>query len=303
MDEEITPGHPCIITRDVMVGDRLAFARGESVVVERAVPNAERPQFRYVTYSPRLNLRFQLSDAEIRRLEPAPVPAVRPVGAARGLPKGFWIAVASAASALVLVTAGVVAWIATRGTPGSPGTGEVVCIDPGHGARDTGALENGVAEKDVNLDIALRARRLLEEKGYRVVLTRDSDTNPSLAERCAIANGSGASVFVSIHNNARPPDVRGTTTYHFRDSTDGRLLAVYLQQEVVRSIERPDRGTRGSRLYVVANVSMPAALLEAVFLTDPDEAALIKDPDFRERVAEGVAAGVEAYLKSVPEPE
>ncbi|MFH1149381.1 MAG: N-acetylmuramoyl-L-alanine amidase [Actinomycetota bacterium] len=295
MDEQITPGHPCIITKDVMVGERLAFARGESVVVERVVPNAERPRFRYVTYSPRLNLRFQLSDAEIDMMAPATA------SAPGRLPRGFWIAVASAASAFVLVTAGVVAWIATRGTPGSPGTGEVVCIDPGHGARDTGALENGVGEKDVNLDIALRARRLLEEKGYRVVMTRDSDTNPSLAERCAIANGSGASVFVSIHNNARPPDVQGTTTYHFRDSSDGRLLALYVQKEVVRSIERPDRGTRGSRLYVVSNVTMPSALLEAVFLTDPDEAALIKDPDFRERVAEGVAAGVDAYLKSLPE--
>ena len=173
----------------------------------------------------------------------------------------------------------------------------LVCLDPGHGGTDSGAKENGVAEKDANLDIALRARAMLEAAGYSVVMTRDSDRAVSLRKRCAIANGSHASVMVSIHNNSKPPDVQGTTTYYCRGSAKGALLAVCIQGEVAKRDGRPDRGVRSSRLYVVRNATMPAALLEGVFLSSAGEAWLIKQADFRQKIAAGVAAGVEDFLK------
>lgn len=207
-----------------------------------------------------------------------------------------WVAVGIAA----LAAAGIVAGLAlySGGRSGGTGSGALVCLDPGHGGSETGAKDNGVLEKDVNLDIALRARAVLEAKGYRVIMTRDSDTNVSLAKRCAIANGAGAAVFVSIHNNARPPDVAGTTTYCYRYSPKGRRLATYIQWQVVSHIKQPDRGVKGAGLYVLKNVRMPAALLECVFLTDAREAKLIGDPAFRQKIAEGVAAGIDDYLKS-----
>lgn len=130
-------------------------------------------------------------------------------------------------------------------------------------------------------------------------MTRESDTTVSLARRCAIANGAGASMFVSIHNNARPPDVQGTTTYYYRGSELGRQLATLIQEEVVVRIRRPDRDTKGSNLYVLRNAQMPAALLECVFLTSAEEARLIREPGFRQKIAEGVAAGIDDYEKTL----
>jgi N-acetylmuramoyl-L-alanine amidase len=205
-----------------------------------------------------------------------------------------WAAVGIA----VLAAAAIVVGLSLRGgAGGGNGAGALVCLDPGHGGSDTGAKDNGVLEKDVNLDIALRARALLEAKSYRVIMTRDSDTNVSLAKRCAIANSAGAAVFVSIHNNARPPDVAGTTTYCYRYSPKGRRLATFIQWQVVSHIKRPDRGVRGAGLYVLKHANMPAALLECVFLTDAREARLIADPAFRQKIAEGVTAGTVDYLK------
>jgi N-acetylmuramoyl-L-alanine amidase len=179
---------------------------------------------------------------------------------------------------------------------GGPAKSLTVCIDPGHGGRDTGALENGVAEKDVNLDIALRTRDIIESGGYRVVMTRDKDEYVSLARRCAMADGARASILLSVHNNSRPPDAEGTTTYFYRGSEEGGRLASFVQGQVVLSIRRANRGTRGSRLYVVSNVGMPAALLEGVFLSNVEDARLIKEPRFRQKIAEGAAAGVLDYL-------
>ena len=292
MDSEAAPGGVLCVSRDIYIDGRLGFSRGERVAVEAVVPNAERPQYKYVVLSARLNQRFQLSDADVQ----APA-APLPESGRRASSRALMVAGGLAILAIVATITAIALFGGGKGSSTSVTvSGRLVCLDPGHGGSDTGALENGVAEKDVNLDIALRARPLLEAKGYRVILTRESDTAVSLARRCAIANTSGASVLVSIHNNARPPDVQGTTTYYFRGSEKGRALAVDVQREVVARIQRPDRGVRASRLYVVRNAAMPAALLEGVFLTDRAEAALIKDAGFRQRMAEGLAAGIDGYL-------
>lgn len=281
----------CLASREILVDGQVAFAFGERLVIEKIDPNLEMPQYKYVVFSQKLNMRFQLSDADITVVE---LPA-----AGRDRNK---VALLLAAGLAALAIAVVVTFILLAG--GGPGggtavnTGAVVCIDAGHGGSDTGALENGVAEKDVNLDIALRARQLLSDRGYRVVMTRESDVPVTLARRCAIAQDADAEVLVSIHNNSRPPDVQGTTTYYFRDSTQGMRLAALIQSQVASRIKRPDRGLRGSRLYVVRNVDMPSALLEGVFLSNAEEAKLIGNAAFRQRIAEGVAAGIESYLQN-----
>lgn len=183
------------------------------------------------------------------------------------------------------------------GNPG-PGPDALICLDPGHGGSEPGAIQNGVEEKEVNLDVALRARALLELRGYRVMMTRTTDVEISLARRCSAANKSGAEVFVSVHNNARPPDIDGTTTYYNRGFEDAWRLAACVQRSVVISIGRPDRGLKTRRLYVLRNTRMPAVLLEGVFLTDTEEAGLARDPGFRQRMAEGIALGIDLYLRS-----
>ncbi|MBR4196186.1 MAG: N-acetylmuramoyl-L-alanine amidase [Synergistaceae bacterium] len=81
---------------------------------------------------------------------------------------------------------------------------KTVVIDPGHGGKDPGAMDNGVREKDVNLAVGLELKRALTEKGYNVVMTRDTDIYLKLQERTDIANNVGADLFVSVHVNALP---------------------------------------------------------------------------------------------------
>ena len=87
------------------------------------------------------------------------------------------------------------------------GTGvrrKTIVIDPGHGGKDPGASANGVTEKNVNLAIGLEMQNILAARGYRVVMTRNSDTYPTLQDRTDLANRVNADLFVSVHVNALP---------------------------------------------------------------------------------------------------
>jgi len=286
---EINAGDACVATRDILIDGRVAFSRGERAVVERIDPNAQRPQYRYVVMSSKLGTWYQLSEADIRLPE-------QPVGRFGRNKAALWLAVGLAAIAVVVIV--IVAVLAGGGGNSMSTAGALICIDAGHGGSDTGAVENGVTEKDVNLDIALRARQLLEGKGYRVVMTREADVTVTLARRCAIAQEADATVLLSIHNNSRPPDAAGTTTYYYRGSPEGGRLAAFVQSEVAGRIRRPDRGLRESRLYMVRNVDMPSALLEGVFLSNAEDAVLIRDAGFRQQIADGVATAIDSYMKN-----
>ena len=176
------------------------------------------------------------------------------------------------------------------------GSGLLVCIDPGHGGKDPGAVGNGLQEKDLNLDIARKTKPLVEAAGYRVIMTRESDVYISLEDRCAIANRAHATIFMSIHNNAYQSEDQGTETYCFYNSEDGRNLATEVHREVVKRIGRPDRGVKEAGFYVLKNSDMTSALLEGAFITNPEDARLLADEGFRQKIAEGVAAGVNHYL-------
>lgn len=179
---------------------------------------------------------------------------------------------------------------------GNGGRTLVVCIDPGHGGEDPGAVCNDVEEKVVNLEISLRIRPLIEAMGYRVVMTRTTDITLSLQERCDIANNARADIFVSIHNNAHLTTSEGTETFCYFDSAEGRHLATLIHHEVVKRIELTNRGVKEAGFYVLKNTDMPAALLEGAFITNPEEAELLQDPEFQQDIAEGVAEGIHKYL-------
>lgn len=172
----------------------------------------------------------------------------------------------------------------------------LVCIDPGHGGNDPGAVACGLEEKSINLDMALKAKPIVQSMGFDVMMTRESDVYVSLADRCAMANRARATIFVSVHNNAYESSSRGTETYCYYSSTDGRKLATCVHNEVVRRLQRPDRGVKEAGFYVLHHTDMTSALVEGAFLTNPEEARLLSDPVFRQSMAEGVAAGIGDYL-------
>jgi N-acetylmuramoyl-L-alanine amidase len=193
-----------------------------------------------------------------------------------------------------------------RRNDGPPGDGPpLVCLDAGHGGSDSGAVGvTDLKEKDINLTLTLLVDQMLRDAGLRTVLTRDSDTYPTLRERAQLANQAQATIFVSIHNNAHPgyPGTSGTETFYQgtpdKYSAEGRKLAEAIQRNLIATIQSKDRGakTHWNRLVVLNETNMPAALTEVGFLTSPEEEAKLRDPEYVLAAAEGIANGILEYL-------
>jgi N-acetylmuramoyl-L-alanine amidase len=181
----------------------------------------------------------------------------------------------------------------------------LVCVDPGHGGTDSGAIgATGSLEKDFNLSIALLLAQNLRDAGLCVIMTREDDTLPTLQQRAEIANSAQASLFVSVHNNAAgDPVANGTESFYWgtpeKYSIEGKLLAEAIQRNLLAAIGSIDRGARTHwrNLVVLAETDMPAALAEVGFVTNPDEEAKLKDPAYQQAAALGIAKGVLEYLR------
>ena len=176
-----------------------------------------------------------------------------------------------------------------------------ICIDPGHGGYDPGAVgPSGLKEKDITLAVSFLVAEKLKAAGQNVVLTRIGDIvtwtpDGDLSKRCQVANNFNADVFVSIHcNSATNPAATGTETYHHAASTNGKRLAGAVQGELVAALGLPDRGVKTANFYVLAHTNMPAVLVELAFICNPKEEALLATPSIQEKMAQAIARGVGA---------
>ena len=178
-----------------------------------------------------------------------------------------------------------------------------VVIDPGHGGTDPGAIGiGGIRETDVVLEVSKIVKKLLNEKGVEVILTRKDEVNLDLPPRVSFANKTDADVFVSIHANAsrgKRRDINGLETFYYRGGR-GRLLAKKIQKQILRvSPGSPDRGVKQGRFYVIKNTSMPAVLVEIGFLTGRLDARRLEKAAHRKRLAYAIAKGILEYLSKV----
>lgn len=206
----------------------------------------------------------------------------------------------------------------------------LIVLDPGHGGVDPGAQNPrfGLKEKALTLDVAFRLKRLLEAQGWAVLLTRDRDTQLStnkyvdLPLRSDVANRSGADLFLSIHFDADAnPRVQGSEILTFapegQRSTDGwgrgvddrlstaapgdrevvwsTVLAHALFRELVARLHTADLGERLRHVAVLRFAGCPGALVEPVFISNALEASRAAQPEFRQEVAEALAAGLRDY--------
>ncbi len=193
------------------------------------------------------------------------------------------------------------------GPPPEPQPQEtIVVLDAGHGGSDPGALGAKLKEKDINLAITLKVGDLLQQAGIRVEYTRIDDSYVGLQERSSIANKINASIFVSIHNNANVlSGPSGTETYFYAPQDSPELfaqreerarLAQCIQAELVSKLRRPNRGVKEGNLSVLRNTLMPSVLVEAAFISNPTEEALLQTEDFKNRAAEAIANGIRLYI-------
>lgn len=185
--------------------------------------------------------------------------------------------------------------------------GKIICIDPGHGGSDPGAIgPSGTLEKDNTLAISLLLREKLEANGCTVIMTRDCDTDvygpdasasEELGARVEFANDAGADIFVSIHNDAfTSSKASGTTTFHY-----GRNAAINLascvQKSLVNELRTNDRGVRFGSFYVIRYTDMPSILVEVAFISNPEEELLLASSDGRAKIAQSICDGIMKYFK------
>jgi len=202
---------------------------------------------------------------------------------------------------------------------------KIVVLDPGHGGRDNGTSLN---EKVFALDVAKRAKKMLEAAGLKVVLTREKDVYLDLAQRSAVANREGADLFVSIHFNAvprdsktsgveiytfPPPSQRSTKSWSPGENIDAEneaapgnrydhwnvVLAQAIHRRFVGDLKAFDRGKKLYHLGVLRALKCPGVLLECGFLTSDVEAKKIATPAYREKLAAALTAGIRDYAVTV----
>ena len=206
-----------------------------------------------------------------------------------------------------------------------------ICLDPGHGGKDSGFRVGKFfprSEKNCTLALALELRKQLQSAGFKVILTRDRDVYPELAARPELANRQGADLFVSLHFNAFPGDaagVQGPETYCItpvgasssnaqgegagsgattanRVENKSLLLAYLVQRALVKNLGAMDRGVRRARFEVLRRAEMPAILIEGGYLSHPVEGKKIFDANYRRQMAAALVRGILAYQKLTAPP-
>jgi N-acetylmuramoyl-L-alanine amidase len=177
-----------------------------------------------------------------------------------------------------------------------------IVVDAGHGGYDRGGVPGQrISEKDKTLDVAQRLRRILQALGYRVVMTRVSDVFVPLGTRCAIANNYRGASFVSIHFNCAPRvGANGIETYYYRSDSSG--LAASIHRNVVSISPSENRGIRRRGFYVLRRTAIPSVLVECGFLTNPTEGRLALSAEYRQRLAEQIARGINRQPASSSKP-
>lgn len=184
----------------------------------------------------------------------------------------------------------------------------LVVIDPGHGGKDPGAkgIDGITFEKNLNLDVAKRLEEKLNNLGFKTIMTRTDDTYTTLQQRTDLANQSYGDFFMSIHFNAFVSKTQGIETLYYPNSTtegyniNNKDMAGIFHQELIKTLERPSRGTVARpNLVVLKKTKMPAILAELGFITNNDELAQIKKEAYRDNAANALATSIVRYYKEL----
>ncbi|MDZ7270378.1 MAG: N-acetylmuramoyl-L-alanine amidase [candidate division KSB1 bacterium] len=172
-----------------------------------------------------------------------------------------------------------------------------VCVDAGHGGRDSGAVGTNpftLEEKTVNLAIALLLEQELRARGHEVVMTRRRDWYVSLEARADFANRLDVDLFISVHANASfDPATEGMEVFHFPGATiSNRYGRSILGSMLRRFPDHLDRGVKEANFAVLRLTDMPAVLVECEFITNPRQLRFLAAPDRQAALARAIADGV-----------
>ncbi|MEN8906666.1 MAG: N-acetylmuramoyl-L-alanine amidase family protein [Clostridiales bacterium] len=185
-------------------------------------------------------------------------------------------------------------------------SGKLVVIDAGHGGDEPGAVSNGVYEKDLNLDIALRLEKLLKASGVSTKMTRTTDISVGLYERSDMANDLDAALFVSIHHNAYYESSHGTETLYNKNKGDygvgftGYSFANIVQNNLVENLKLTNRGiVNRPDLAVLRRSNMPSILAEIGFISNKSEREKLLQNSVKQSAAQALADSIIEALSKI----
>lgn len=211
-------------------------------------------------------------------------------------------------------------WISEVSTEGGFVKGQysnTIFLDPGHGGRDSGAFYYNVAEKDLNMQIYRKLRTKLEELGYKVLTSRDSDIDVDfITERSRMVNKTNSDIFISIHFNATGntySKASGIQTYSYSDEPDypskinqywhnhpdrmseSKRLATAIHSSLLAETGAKDAGLLESSYAVLRETAKPAVLLELGYMDNFSENQQIRDSRYQDKLVAGIVKGIQKY--------
>lgn len=182
-----------------------------------------------------------------------------------------------------------------------------IIIDAGHGGFDPGKVGvNHTLEKDINLSIAFKLKKLLEQNDITVIMTRTEDNSlcgktdhnkklGDMKKRVAVINESNALFAVSIHQNSFPQESsRGAQVFYYQKSEKGKLIAETIQERMKKTLKDGNHriAKSNSSYFLLKYSSCPLVIVECGFLTNRSEAKLLLDEEYQEKVAWAVHLGI-----------
>ena len=194
---------------------------------------------------------------------------------------------------------------------------KTIFLDPGHGGRDSGAYYYNIAEKDLNLQVYRKLRKKLEELGYKVLTSRDSDIDVDfVTERSRMVNKTNSDIFISIHFNATGSAYSkssGIQTYSYSDEpnypskinpywhnhpdrmSESKRLAAAIHSSLLAETGAKDAGLLESSFAVLRETAKPAVLLELGYIDNFAENQQIRDSHYQDKLVAGIVKGIQKY--------
>lgn len=196
-----------------------------------------------------------------------------------------------------------------------PMKNKIIIIDPGHGGVDPGAVSRtGVTEDDINLRIALKLRKLIEQSGGVALMIREDDSglysdgrtrirdkkNEDLRARHELINNSGADIFISVHLNSFPQSqYYGAQSFYQKGDEEGKKIAELIQNELIEVIKNQNirKAKSIDTVYILKNKKLPGALVECGFLSNSQEEKLLQEDKYQEKIAWSIFMGIMRYFE------
>ena len=187
----------------------------------------------------------------------------------------------------------------------------VIVVDPGHGGEDPGKVGiNDVLEKDLNLQIAKKVKKLLEEAGIKIVMTRTNDKVPDakkedLNQRVQLINETKPKLALCIHQNSYPDaKIKGAQVFYHTITPEAEDVASIVQEQLRTVDPTNTRQIKENDTYfMLKNTQVPTIIVECGFLTNPDEAAKLTQEDYQDKLAQAICEGVVKWMNGDGEGE